>query len=121
MGFTAADAVEELAWDFRPYCDAHGVTPEPSDEQIRKMNRGLRDAVRTATGHELPEDDDKALVKAFNALSDKQLAAIEEANIAAVAAVTGDCPSLDTLRACPQRIRRAYVRSLIRDLNSPEG
>lgn len=121
MAFTAADTVEELAWDFRPYLDAHGVTPEPTDEQIRRMNRGLRDAVRTATGHELPEDDDKTLLKAFNALSDKQLAAIEEANIAALAHVTGDSPSVEQLKACPQRIRRAYLRSLIRDLNSPEG
>lgn len=121
MGFTAADAVEELSWDFRPYYDAHGVTPEPSDVQIRRMNRGLRDAVKTATGSELPEDDQQALVKAFNALSDKQLAAIEEANIDAIVHVTGDCPSKDTLLACPLRIRRLYVRSLIRDLNSPEG
>ena len=121
MGFTAADAVEELAWDFRPYLDAHGVTPEPTDEQIRRMNRGMRDAVTKATGIALDDDDQAGLLKAFNALSDKQLAAIEEANIDAIVHVTGDSPSRDTLVACPLRIRRLYMRSLIKDLNDPNG
>lgn len=121
MGFTAADAVEELAWDFRPYLDAHGVTPEPTDEQIRKMNRGLRDAVAKATGLDLADDDQDGLAKAFAALTDKQLAAIDEHNIAAIVHVTGDSPSAEQLRACPARVRRLYIRSLIQDLNSPEG
>lgn len=34
MGFKAEEAVDKLEWDFRPYVDAFGVSPEPSGQAL---------------------------------------------------------------------------------------
>lgn len=121
MAFDAADAVKALDYKFMPYVDAKGVTPEPSDDQIRKMNIKLRSAVTAVTGEEFDPEDRKAVAAAFGKLTEDQLAKIDEHTLDAIVVVTGSQPSRDEIAALPYRIKRKYIASLIGDLNDPEG
>lgn len=121
MGFTAETVVEELAWNFKPYVDAKGITPEPSDDTVRKMNTALRDAVKKIAGEDFDPTDRIAAGRIFAKLTDDQLAAMESDNVAAIAIVTGTNPSAEQIDALPHRHKREYIRWMIKELNDPEG
>lgn len=121
MAFKAETAALALDWDFRPYVKAHGTTPEPTDAQVRKMNAALRASTLAVTGDDFDPDDRAAAARIFAKLTDEQLAAMEESNLDAITVVTGDCPSREQIDQLPFRIKRAYIKSLIQDLNDPES
>lgn len=121
MAFKAEGAVEALDWDFRPYVNAHGTTPEPTDEQVRKMNQALREATMAVTGKDIDPTDRVALARIFNKLTDEQLKAMEDANLDAIGIVCGDNPARKQIEGLPYRYKRLYIKSLIQDLNDPEG
>lgn len=120
MAFKAEDAVEPLNWDFRPYVDAHGTTPEPSDGQVEAMNKALRDATVAVTGEDFDPDDRKVMARIFGKLTDVQLKAMATANLDAIILVTGDCPSRKQIDGLPFRFKQLYMKSLVRDINDPE-
>ena len=121
MAFDAGNVVEALDWSWRPYVDLSGTVPEPTDDQVRKMNAALRQASVAVTGEDFDPEDRKALARVFGKLTDAQLKEMEAANLRAVAIVTRDSPSLEQLQAAPPRVKRAFIKWLIRELNDPEG
>lgn len=121
MAFDVGKVVEALDWNWRPYVDLSGTVPEPTDDEVRKMNGALRDATVAITGEDFDPDDRKALGAAFGKLTDDQLKANQAANLAAIAIVTKNSPSLEQLQAAPARLQRAFVTWLMRELNDPEG
>lgn len=121
MAFNAGQVVESLDFDFRPYVNAHGTIAEPTDDQVRKMNLALRDATLAVTGQDVDPEDRAAMARAFGKLTDEQLRAMEAANVAAIAIVTGTAPAAGDLDGLPFRIKREFIKWLIRELNDPEG
>lgn len=121
MGFNASKVVEELAWDFRPNVDAHGVIPEPSDDQVRRMNAALRENLVKVTGDDFDPKDKAATLRIFGKLSDTQLREMEDANLEAIGIVTGNSPSIDLIQQLPFRHKREFIKWIIRELNDPEG
>lgn len=121
MGFLAEDAVEPLWWNFRPYVDADGTTDEPSDEQVRQMNLALRDSTKRVTGEDIDPEDRRAVARAYNRLSDDQLRQIEDETVGAIVHVTVLSPTREQIEALPFRLRRKYIRSLLKDINDPES
>ena len=126
-GFKAEFVVESLDYDFggipgRPELGKiKGVIPEPSDEQVRKMNNALRAAVVSVAGEDFDPSDRTAAARIFGKLTDDQMAAMEHENIAAISIVTQDSPSAEELNQLPYRYKREFVKWLIRELNDPEG
>lgn len=121
MSFVASGAVEALDWDFRPYLKAYGTITEPSDDQVKAMNKALRAATVAVTGEDFDPQDRKALVRVFGKLSDEQLAEMEQTNLDAIAIVTGTSPAREDIERLPFRIKRAFLKWLITELNGPEG
>lgn len=121
MAFDAGKVVEALDWSWRPYVDLSGTVPEPTDDELRKMNAALRDATVAITGEDFDPEDRKALNAAFSKLTDDQLKANQAANLEAVAIVTKNSPSLEQLRKAPARLQREFIKWLMRELNDPEG
>lgn len=121
MAFDAGKVVEALDWDLRPYVDAHGTVPEPSDDQIRTMNTRMRDLTLAVTGDDFDPDDRQAAMRAFGKLTAEQLEKMNEDQLDAVAVITGDSPSRDTLAETPPRVRAKFVQWLMNELNNPEG
>lgn len=121
MAFKAENAVEALDWDFRPYVKAHGTTPEPTDDQVQKMNKALRLATIAVTGEDFDPENRAEMARVFGKLTDEQLSAMESANLDAIEIVTNGCPSREQINGLPFRHKRLYIKSLVKDLNDPEG
>jgi hypothetical protein len=121
MSFNADLVVEALDWDLRPHVDAHGTIPEPSDDQVRRMNAALRDNLVKVTGDDFDPNDKAATLKIFGKLSDAQLREMEDANLEAIGIVTGGMPSIDLIQQLPFRVKREFIKWIIRELNDPEG
>ncbi len=116
MPFKAAEAFEQLSYDFRPYVKEHGVTPEPSDEQIRQMIFKLQEATSSKLGKDFDPTDQQAAMKVMSSLTNEQLAEIDEETMEAIAIVTEQLPSLEVLKQLPARVKRFYFASLLADL-----
>lgn len=119
MPFKAAEVIEQLSYDFRPFVDAKGVTVEPSDEQIRLMLDALQKATRDKLGEDFDPADTEAAMKVMKGLTNDQLAEIDEETMEAVSLVTKDSPSLAVLKTLPARVKRQYFGSLMADLLPP--
>lgn len=122
MGFSAATALPRLDWNFAPYIEARGVTPEPSRkkldafrEDVQRLDRQrltLTDQGRIRDEADLP-DEDRERVKQL----DYELAQV-------IADLTDGNPSLDQLTGLLDASPRAffgYLNSLLEDLTNPEG
>lgn len=127
-GFKAHEVVEALTYDFggidgRPdLASIRGVVPEPSDQQVRKMNAALRDAIKSVTGTgDFDPTDRVAAARIFGKLTDEQLAAMEDANLAAIGIVTQDSPSVEQIQRLPFRYKREFIKWLVKELNDPES
>lgn len=115
MGFTAEGAIAPLDFDFRPFVDAHGVTPEPSAEQLRRFRYQLREVSGAAT------EGAKDVAERLAGMSEEEFAARDEEFLDALAGVTSGAPSREQIAALPARYQQAYTGSLIGDLFNPEA
>lgn len=100
-GFKAETVVEKLEWDFRPFvADAHGVTPEPSDDKAFAFLEALRDLTNA--------DSDEEAVGKLAGMSSEEMRAVEEKLVGATADLCSDCPTRDQITALPYRQRQAF-------------
>ena len=121
MAFDAGKVVEALDWDLRPYVDAHGTVPEPTDDEIRTMNDRLREITVATVGADFDPTDRTAALKAFASLTAEDVEKFADAQLDAVVVVTKDSPSRETLAGTPPRIRMKFIKWLMQELNDPEG
>lgn len=121
MAFDAGKVVEALDWSFRPFLDASGTVPEPTDDEIRKTNAQLRDITLAVTGEDFDPDDRRAAMQAFSKLSENDLEKFSDEQIDALAIITKDSPTRDQMAQCPPRVRAKFMNWLLSELNSPEG
>jgi hypothetical protein len=150
MGFKAAEAVSQLEWDFRPYVDAHGVSPEPSGlalfafqqnyfnttqafrKSVEARARAQAEELRSRTSEELADEMarwsmltwDEAIEETDKLLSGslgKQAGEELHQRLAElVAEVTGGCPSAEQIMDLPGRVRSGYLGWFIGQVTDPE-
>lgn len=120
-GFVARSAVAELAYDFTgigvPTLDkVRGVTPEPTQEQVRVKDVELRKL--------LGLDDDADGEEITGAVAEKVSAMDKRADTdRRLVEIYADCcsqqPSTEQMLALPHRVLAAYLGYLAGELNTP--
>jgi hypothetical protein len=105
-GFNASKAVDKMEWDFRPYVDAKGVIPEPTDEQLARFQKeqarlgaqALEDSELSAEEYlkKQAEIDEEVLLKNVR----------ETAEL--FAAICSNTPSVEEIMKLPMRQRSAF-------------
>jgi hypothetical protein len=106
-GFKASEAVPELAYDFRPFVEAHGVVPEPSQPAMKQFSKAMNAVYGGRTIEEvakLPYEEQEALGDATKPL---------------VADLCNGHPSLDELENLPFRPLNAFVGWLMGSFQNP--
>jgi K+-transporting ATPase c subunit len=149
MGFKAEGSVPALEWDFRPYVDASGVSPEPSGTAMfafqqnytnatmaakrqAKSRAALIDETNKKTGDELREDLRKWAECSFEdavqesaQLLDKVLTSeyateLVERIAELVHNLTDGCPNKDQIMALPGRVRSQFLGWFVGEVSNPE-
>lgn len=125
--FNIADELEDLTYDFRPYVDAHGVVPEPTETMIKNFRKAMRKNIGDHLEKIATEEDPKKkqeLVKAAvqdGSISEESMDKKIDAMYAAVARVCQNEPSYDQIKGLPWRGQRVFVGWVIGKLLSPEA
>lgn len=131
--FSITDAVDALTYDFRPYCDAHGVVPEPSPLQIRRFQRVMNETQQqiiamSRTINNL--DDLENQIEVMGAVLDMvhetgadsdEGSEIERNLMEGMAAVCSGTPSVEDLNSLPYRGLQAFAGWLVGKFISPEA
>lgn len=122
MGFVAKQAVSRLDYDFggipeAPELDGvKGVTPEPSQEQVRTLQVGLRKLLG------LDEDADEEQITEAVAEQVSVMDKRTQTDLALVELYAEACsqePSTEQMLALPHRILAAYLGYLAGEFNTP--
>lgn len=121
MAFNAEIDVPKLDWNFAPYLNASGVVPEPTDDEINDMNAALRKVTSGLLGEDFDPTDQKSMARLAAKVTDDQLTEMKTAQIDALTIVTKNSPSKADLASIPPRVRMAFVKWLLGELNDPEG
>jgi hypothetical protein len=116
VSFTAAEAVPEETWDFRPHVDAHGTIPEPTEEHLKTFQRGLLEITDEVTAERRGrgEDAEVSLTEQFD-LSEKQWAKATDM----VVQICAGSPSREQIDGLPGRIQTAFLQHVL-ELYGPE-
>jgi hypothetical protein len=151
MGFKAEESVPKLEWDFRPYVDAHGVSPEPSGTALWTFNRNWtnitdaarrtavsRAAARDQADRERSGDEARAELDKWAGLTwdeavretDKLMSGIygeidqEQLHhrlASLVDELTAGCPTSDQIMQLPGRVRATYLGWFVGEVTNPEA
>lgn len=109
-GFNAAEAVEPLDYNFKPFVDAQGTVPEPSADQITAFRKSTMEMYADM----VPEgfDDTAAtteMVKKVVEFLGADRTEMQEKILHTIADVCSDHPSFDELNALPYRHQQAFA------------
>lgn len=113
--FDAANAVEKLEYDFSAYGGDHGVSPEPSYEQIRDFQKRLQALGGQERLHRLEEET----VAAADTGEDPESEYMEEMSDA-IADLCSHQPSAKEINRLPFRVRIAYFGWITGEVVDPE-
>jgi hypothetical protein len=123
-GFKAEGVVEALDYDLKPYVNAAGTIPEPTDTQIAEFLTGIK-AVFKEAEKDLPTDldteDPGVLLGAIDALDPTaQIKAMGE--MAKVyAGLCSNTPSAEEITQLPMRVRTIFFNWLQQEVMAPEA
>ena len=123
-GFVAAEAVEELGWDFHPFVtDCRGTIPEPTQAKLDAYAKAMLSIFVDVGLENIPasaseQDIDKAIAAKLGA--DRPLtevtddieamsARIRKTRIKAASAVCSGHPTIEQITKLPPRIREAFL------------
>lgn len=113
MSFDINDLVEPLDFNFRQY-GPQGVIPEPSQDAVEHFQEEMASLAGGATSQE-------QLAEWAAGLTDAQRKEQRPRLVAAIAAVCGGEPSLETIQALPHRVLMHFVGYLTAKLLDPTG
>jgi hypothetical protein len=121
MPFVAETAVQPLDYNFRPYLQVDGTTPEPSDKEIRRFQLRIAASAKKAMGdRRIDTSDPNKVVDFVLNMSEDDYGLVNDEMVAATAELTKGMPTREQIEALPGRIQRAYILSLQEDLTNPE-
>lgn len=114
MGFDAAAAVSELDYDFTKYVPGCvGVTPEPTTEQVRLMQKKLRALFR------LDDKDPLALTKHLNIMSEAEYKDHDRELAQIYADACSQQPTTDQILGLPHRLQVAFINWISSEFGTP--
>lgn len=130
--FQASSAVEALEFDFRPYVEAFGTIPEPSQGTINAFQaavksvvgktRGLLDDMKTIQ-NKAPEElttEDIDLITTKTEQTEELTSQMNKA----ITIILGGAVTEEQLSALPYRVSTAFVKWIFDELNpktNPNG
>ena len=125
MGFDASNpGIPDLDYDFRPYVQASGKTPEPTEEKVYEFQFAVRDSAKIL-GREDFDPNDQAQVMAFmNTLTKEDMKKINTEIFGALSKLTQGRPSFDDMMELSEkayRLGQAYMGSLMGDIMDPKS
>jgi hypothetical protein len=123
-GFKAEGVVEALDYDLKPYVNASGTIPEPTDDQIAAFLTGMK-AVFKEAEQDLPQDldvdDPGQLLGAIDSLDPEvQIRAMNKMS-GVYAALCSDTPTADQISQLPLRVRTIFFNWLQNEVMNPEA
>lgn len=123
-GFKAEGVVEALDFDLRPFVQAHGTIPEPTDRQIAAFMAGVKDTFQAAQ-KDLPEgvdlEDPVSMLGALDDLDPEiQIRAMNKLN-EVYAELCSDTPTAEQIGQLPMRIRTVFFNWLQQEVMAPEA
>lgn len=150
MGFKAQGAVPALEWDFRPYVDASGVSPEPSGTAMFTFQQNYTNAVQAAkrqtlsrgaladqkterSADEMREELQKWASYSFEEAIEESGQLLEsivgtkyaqeliERIAGLIDELTGGCPNRQQILDLPGRIRSTYIGWFVGEVSNPEA
>ena len=121
MPFIAELAVQPLDYNFRPFLQVNGTTPEPSDKEIRRFQLRMASAAKKAMGdRQIDTSDPNKVVDFILHMSEDDYELVNVEMLDATAELTKGMPTREQIDGLPGRIQRAYMLSLQTDLTNPE-
>lgn len=125
MAFDASQPqIAELRWDFRPYVDAYGVTPEPTEDMVYDFQFAVRDSAKILGREDFDPNDQAQVMEFMNSLTREDMKKINQEIFTALAKLTQGSPSYDNmmeLQGKAYRLGQAYIGSLMGDIMDPKA
>lgn len=122
-GFKAEGVVEPLDFDFKPYVNASGTIPEPTDKQISDFLKSLK-TVATDVQKDLPADldmnDPASLLGALDDLDPEVMDSLAGKLGGIYAALCSATPTEQQIADLPPRIRNIFFNWLQQEVMNPE-
>lgn len=127
--FEAANVVEPLTYDFRPYVDASGTIDEPSDKMVGVFMSEIQGITSGGLGRvgisqeDIAEagDDPSKIMDAVAGLKPDEMVKVFADMAAAYAKLCDGKPSKAQLLKLPLRVRVLFFGWLQREVMSPEA
>jgi hypothetical protein len=124
MPFIASDPqIVRLDYDFRPYVEAFGTTPEPTEDMIYDFQAAVRNVAALLGRVDVQIKSDQDTVNFMRSLSKEEKKQVNSKIFEALAVLTQDQPSHTQLMELNQkayRLAQAYLGSLMGDLLNPK-
>lgn len=119
-GFDAGAALEPLNWTLKPYVDAEGVLPEPSQDVLDRFRRTMRGITGQALDDEGEIDREKLDQMVKDAGSDEAFdAKLAQQMIDCYADVCQGSPSREQIVGLPATVRAAFYQWVNASLLDP--
>jgi len=119
MGFRAKDVVPTLDFDFRPFLDVHGVSPEPSRKQVRHFQREIRRVFGLSDDMDDEKQASVQILKFMASLSEEQMSEHDEELAQVYGEVCSEKPTAEQILELPHRQQQAYIGYLTGELLNP--
>lgn len=120
MAFKAAKTVMALEYDFHPFLEVKGVTPEPSADAVRHFLYESQRILRENFANEEASTDED-FVRRTSDLTEEDYDRVSDQILDLVGELTQGQPSLEEIKSLPHRIQKAYVQWLRKELTDPEA
>lgn len=123
MGFDASTYIEKLDYDFRPYVNASGTTPEPTNDQITEFQFTVRETAQKSEIRSEMEEETIGILGLVQSLTREEVAEHWDDLNHAIAKLTSGRPSFEELTELQSksfRHHRAYIGWLMGEIVDPE-
>ncbi len=125
MGFDASKPnIPTLDYDFRPYVNSSGISPEPTEEMVYEFQFAVRDAATILGREPFDPNDQAAVVKFMRDLTKEDMKQINTTIFKALAKLVDNRPSAEDMMALAEkayRLGQAYIGSLMGDIMDPKA
>ena len=119
MAFTAATAVEALKYNFRPYAEIEGVTPEPSSQALDTFFNRLREMAKEAGADVGDDASETEVAKALTETDENVMSKMTDTMLTATVELTAGNPTRKQLDSLPFRVQHAFFNWLLGELMDP--
>lgn len=118
--FKSSEQVDKMEFDFEDHGGPKGLIPEPSQDTVKDFKREVKSIVKDLTGDDIDLDDEKAVRKRLQEITDEAEDRSDGRMAAAYAALCGNAITVDEIKALPFRVQAAFFGWVQGQLTDPE-